>query len=256
MYSSHHAYILKEEGVKILINYPQASDMFKREPRIPGGFKEVLIDSGGYQLQTGVAFVSLKAYAFWLQFMLPKHPEVAGYMNLDILNDPIKTLENQFYLESEGLSPIPIWHDGEDVAFLDLSCDQHEWVSIGGLASKGTLGKRYITSLLTWLTNRYPNNRFHMFGIGISGVKAYQQIRPYSCDFSTWSTVARFGHEIVLDKKQIIKEVALPKDSRDRLRIDAQYLADITRQAIKNIKHFEDTLNELQGTSYQYSLSL
>ena len=254
MYSQHHAYILKEEGVKILINYPAARDMFKARPNIPGGFKEVLIDSGGYQLQTGVSFVSLKAYGLWLELMLPKHPEVIGYMNLDILNDPLKTMEHQYYLESEGLHPIPIWHDGEDVDFLDVYCSTNEWVSVGGLASKGIMGKSYIKNLLTWLTNRYPNNKFHMFGIGISGVAAYKQIRPWSCDFSTWSTVARFGHEIALDKQSIIKEVQLPTDCRRRLRNDKQYLAEITRQAVRNIKYFEDTLNGLTGTSYQRSL--
>lgn len=256
MYSSHHAYILKEEDVRILINYPQAREMFQRAPDIPKGFREVLIDSGGYQLQTGVAYVSIGAYCLWLQMMLPKHPEVVGYMNLDILSDPVKTFENQVYMESEGLSPIPVWHDGEDISFLDMYCNDYELVSLGGLASKGVIAKGYVMRLLTWVTNRYPNNNFHMFGIGISGVKAYQQIRPYSCDFSTWSSVARFGHEIVLDKKQIIKEVQLPKANRDRLRIDPQYLADVTRQAIKNIRHFEDVLSKLQGTSYQYSLSL
>jgi len=104
------------------------------------------------------------------------------------------------------------------------------------------------------VTNRYPHNNFHMFGVGISGVDAYRQIRPYSCDFSTWSTVARFGHEIALDKKSIIKEVQMPAENRQRLRDDKEYLAQVTRQAVRNIKHFEDTLNSLHDTSYQYSL--
>lgn len=254
MYSQHHSYILKEENVKVLINYPQARDMFQREPHIPSGFEEVLIDSGGYQLQTGTAFVSLKAYALWLQFMLPKHPEVAGYMNLDILNDPIKTLENQFYMESEGLSPIPIWHDSEDTGFLDLYCEGYEWVSVGGLASKGGTGKKYITRLLAWLAGRYPKTKFHMFGVGISGSEAYKQIRPYSCDFSTWSTAARFGNRIALDKKQIIKEVGLTKQERQRLRDDSGFLAEVTRESIRNIKFYEEKLNSLKNPGHQVPL--
>lgn len=254
MYSQHHSYILKEEDVRVLINYPQAREMFQRAPDIPKGFREVLIDSGGYQLQTGVAFVSIGAYSLWLQMMLPKHPEVVGYMNLDILNDPIKTLENQLFMESEGLSPIPVWHDGEDLAFLDLYCEGYEWVSIGGLASKGNLGKKYITALLSWLSGRHSKTKFHMFGIGITGTTAYRQIRPYSCDFSTWSTGARFGNAIMLDKKQIIKEVPLLPKDRERLRNDPQYLADITREAIKNIKYYEEFLNKLENTSYQHTL--
>jgi len=127
-------------------------------------------------------------------------------------------------------------------------------VSIGGLASKGVLSKKYLVNLLTWLTGRYQDNKFHMFGVGISGVDAYKQIRPYSCDFSTWSTVARFGNKIAIDKKQIIKEVGMPKEERQRLRDDPEFLSSVTRESIQNIKYYEDTLNSMVDTGFQVPL--
>ena len=211
----------------------------------------MLVDSGAYQLQTGVAEVYLRGYALWLQFLLPEHPEISGYMNLDILGDTVETLKNQTYLESEGLKPIPVWHGGEDIDFLDLYCERYDWVAIGGIVKKYMSSKESVVKLLNFITQRHPNTKFHLLGIGISGIKAYFQIRPYSVDFSTWSTVARFGHAIVEDEKQIIKEVQLPKADRDRLRIDADYQRKVTRIGVKNILTFERRLSELENTDRQ-----
>jgi len=228
-------------------------DMFKGEPNIPNGFSEIVIDSGGYQLQTGVSEVYLKAYSLWLNLLLPKHPEIVGYMNLDILGDSVATMENQFYLESEGLHPLPIWHAGTDIAFLDYYCEKYEWVSIGGIVG-GRSNKQGLLRLVNFITQRHPNTKFHFFGIGISGVKAYLQVRPYSCDFSTWSTSSRFGHGVIKDDKQIIKEIQLPKEDRDRIRTDPNFARYITLENIKNIKYFEKTLNGLKDTPHQLVL--
>ena len=253
VFSEHHSDILREEGCKILVSYPYMSDKYKDEANIPDGFSEVMCDSGAYQLQTGTAEVYIKSYALWLNLLLPKHPEVVGYMNLDILGDPVATLENQFYLESEGLHPIPAWHSGEEMSFLDLYCEHYEWVAIGGLVS-GMVRGQNLVKLSNLITQRYPNTKFHFFGIGISGVKAYLQVRPYSCDFSTWSTTARFGNVIVPDKKQIIREAPLPQKDRDRLRIDAEYQRKLVRFSVKNILMFEKTLSELENTDRQLLL--
>lgn len=240
----------------MLVSYPYMRDMYKTKPNIPSGFSEVIIDSGGYQLQTGAAEVYLKAYGLWLELLLAKHPEVIGYMNLDILSDPVKTQEHQFYLESQRLKPIPTWHDGEGEDYLDYYCRHYPWVSIGGLMSKSRPGKSYMVKLVNRIMQSYPDTNFHLFGVGISGVKAYQQMRPYSCDFSTWSTVARFGHTIVKDPKQIIKEVQLPKEDRDRLRVDSEYQKELTRQAIQNIKYYEETINSMVDTDHQLIMGI
>jgi hypothetical protein len=253
VHSYHLEDILLDEGCKVLVSYPYCRDRNKDDPDIPSGFSDVLIDSGAYQLQTGVAEVWLKGYALWLQFVLPKHPEVAAYMNLDIMGDPMKTLENQKYLESQGLYPLPVWHAPDDMDFLDYYCGNYEWVAVGGLVSTGT-SKKAIDKLLTVITARHPETKFHIFGIGISGVVAYKHIRPYSIDFSTWSTVARFGHGIFQDSKQIIKEIALPADQRQLLRVDENFMRKMTREGVKNILMYERTLNELENTSKQMVL--
>ncbi len=242
VYSSHFGELLLRENCRMLINYPAARDFSKSHPDIPHGFREVLIDSGGYQLQTGVAEVSLQAYGLWLQLMLPKHPEVVGYFNLDFPN-PYDTLKNQTYLESEGLKPIPVWHLGDPEEILDLYSDLYDWISIGGIASAGIMGKAGLARTINWIMSRCPNTKFHILGVGISGVLVFRQSVPYSVDFSTWSAVSRFGHAIVKDNDNWVKEIQLPKEQRDRLRVDPDFSREVTLDGIKNLIYFENEVN-------------
>lgn len=233
------------------------------EPDIPNGFPEVIIDSGGFQLQTGVYKASsddsiaklypngiqygkyyfVERYALWLEQMLPRHPEVVAYMNFDVLDDPDLSLEYLNQLEKHGLHPLPIWHDGDDMSYLSYYCQNYPWVAIGGMVSTGGLGKGYLSRLTTMLTQKYPETKFHLLGIGLSGAIGFKASRPYSVDFSTWSSVMRFGHEIILDKKQFIKEVQMDQASRDRLRTDKDFQELKVREAIMNIKEFERLVN-------------
>jgi len=254
VYSASYGWMLKEEVEKVLFCYPYVREECKGlSPEIPYGFSDVIIDSGGYQLQTGVAFVSIEAYALWLEFLLPKHPEISGYMNLDILGDDEKSFNNLRFLESKGLHPIPVWHAGEQEAYLDYFCNTYPWVSIGGLVSGGA-SKGNIRRLTLWLRQQYPKTNFHLFGIGISGIDAFKEIPPYSCDFSTWNTVQRFGHTIIKDKNQVIKEVQMPEKDRLRIRTDHAFRDEVTRHAIKNMMYFEDTINSFKDSSYQQLL--
>ena len=155
-------------------------EMYKGTPALPPRFtNEIIIDSGGFQLASGVFEVYLKAYALWLELLLSKYNNITGYFNLDVIGDALKTFENQLYLESEGLHPIPTFHDGEPQEYLDFYCKHYPWVSIGGLMSKSKSGKGYLLKLTNWLLQTYPDTKFHLFGVGISGVKAFKQMRPY-----------------------------------------------------------------------------
>ena len=250
VHSGMYEYILKEEDCKLLVNYVYMNKQYPRHPDIPYGFKEVIIDSGGFQALTGTGEAYINGYTLWLQLMLPKHPEVLGYFNLDqkLLKD---TINNQLYMESEGLEPIPVWHTWDGTDTLDDYCSTHEWISIGGIVSSGAISKKDIFSLLAWLILRYPNNRFHILGVGLSGSTAFKQFRPYSVDFSTWSTVSRFGHEIVYDKKTLAKEVSMSDSDRERLRKDKVFAESIVRRSVKVLKNFEQQVNDLVITETQ-----
>lgn len=296
VYSHSYRNILREENVPILINYTylKKSKDLSSLAEIPKGFPSIIIDSGGYQLQVGVKAVReprIAAYSFWLENeIIPRHKEVVGYMNLDILSMDVApkikvskeakkqesvvqigllgedkeipneeekaetlertskekldswkrsaelTLKNQEYMEKQGLKPIPVWHAGEPEEYLDYYCSTHDYVAIGGLASLGTPGKSSVMKLMCFCTQKYPSIKFHLFGIGISGLLAFKSLRPYSIDFSTWGVPARYGHNLVEDDKQLLKEIRLPDEERKAIKRDNDLEAMYLREAIRKIK--------------------
>jgi len=272
VYSKSYEDLLREANVRILVNYATLGR--KGQIDIPKGFSEILVDSGGYQLQVGVASrlyaeedltrkrkyknPNIDAYALWLLEVLPEHPEIVGYMNLDILGDGLATIENQFAMERYGLRPIPTWHLGEGEEYLDYYYQHYEYISVGGLVA-GFASKKQLRGLTTLLNQKYPERKYHYFGIGITGTSVFQEARPYSVDFSTWSNPARFGNEIVVDEKQLLKEVSLPQEIKNRLKGDRktgrkpdnELLYKYLRESIERIKNLENTIESIHSDEKQ-----
>jgi len=213
-------------------------------PEVPKDFSEVMIDSGGFQMQkgTGDREVILSGYSMWLQLLLPQHPEVTSYMNLDVWRDGEQSLKNLQYLESEGLHPVPIWHSGTDVKFLKNYYDNYEYIAIGGIA--GLRDKTAMCQLVDWLFQSYPDRKYHFLGVGLSGIRAFGAYKPYSVDFSTWSVPARYGHEIALDDDDLVKEVVLSDELKQKMREDKGYEREMIRTAVQRIKQLETQVDE------------
>jgi len=194
-YNGAYGKLLKNHNAKILVSYGTVrnSDIGK----LLEGFIHVMLDSGAYQVHRGVVeAISVDSYANWLlRDVLPKCSHIVDcYANLDVIGGGGKqTLQNQKALESHGLTPIPGWHQGEDVRILDYYCENYPWVAIGGLVNTKT---KQLWKLFDWLHGRYPNQKFHIFGVGIDLLNYTGGFKAYSCDCSTWNIAARFGHLI------------------------------------------------------------
>ena len=255
VYSKSYENILRDAQVRILVNY--ASIGKKGQIEIPKGFPEVAVDSGGYQLQMNVQSTrlpSVDAYSLWLVTeVLPFHPEVKAYFNLDILGDGLQTLENQFRMENYGLKPIPIFHLGEGEEFLRYYWEHYEYIAVGGLVA-GNSSKKELRILTSLLTQKYPGRKYHYFGIGITGTSVFREARPYSVDFSTWANPAIYGNEIALDSKQLLKEVPLPDEIKDRIRgkgADKELLYRYLRESVERIKSLEETIETIHDPEHQ-----
>ena len=253
-YSKNYHDILKEEKAKLIISYGRKHGT-SGEPTLPDGFDEYLIDSGGFQLAMGTneRDIYLGAYCLWLELLVRKYGDkIKGYMALDT-KDPSETLSNLREMREYGLNPIAIWHDGWPEDALEYICSTCDYIAIGGLVGSGFKSKGYYRKLFERITQKYPEIKIHMLGIGIIGTHAFKSFRPYSVDFSTWTVPARFGHDLVYDKKQILKEVKLPAEVRQRLRDDNDYENELIRRAIRSVISLETKLEELDEP-YQQSL--
>jgi len=161
-----------------------------------------------------------------------------------------KTWLNQTYLESMGLNPLPVWHIGEPMSYLDEYCENYDYVAIGGAASGSMSASTYV-KMWKWVSNKYPKTKFHLFGIGVSGTDIFKVALPYSSDFSTWTVPARFGHTVVLDNKKIIREIRPSDEERKKMKSKKGAMEEMGR-IIERIEYFRNHMEEFDfTTSYQ-----
>ena len=253
VYDKSHEDVLREEDCNLMLTF---ASIPKGENRwFPHGFKSIMVDSGGYQLQTGIKpsrDLTITAYTSWLQFALEEYSEIVdGYLNLDIMNDTDQTLKNLAYMEGEGLHPIPVWHPGEGDWMLEYYCSEYSYVALGGLVGKGKMGRFVIRDIFQRMKINHPNTRFHILGMGITASSALRSFRPYSVDYSTWVNVYKFGHGLIWDKDGLLREQPLPKETRDRIRVDREFKREMVRDAIKKIKIYGE---RIEGMSDPYQL--
>lgn len=174
---------LNEIELNILVSFayytPEMNDLFKNL-KIP--FK-LLIDSGAFTIWKKGKEIKVTDYCKFIN-SLPIKPW--RYFNLDVIGDPKKTLENYNIMLSENLTPIPIFTRGEEYKTLDLYYQTSDVVGIGGLV--GTKNRKNIVKKVM---RHVGNKKVHW--LGFTDLDYIKYFKPYMCDSSAWSRLARFG---------------------------------------------------------------
>jgi len=139
-----------------------------------------------------------QGYVDWIK----QHEEVvAGYSNLDVINNPELTYENQKWLEAQGVHPLPVWHfGGGDVKWLRRYIDEgYDYICIGGMHP--TRASVLIPALdRLWqdeLTDKDGMPRVKVHGFAMTSFDIMYRYPWYSVDSKTWIDTSRFGRIFV-----------------------------------------------------------
>jgi hypothetical protein len=114
---------------------------------------------------------------------------------LDGIGNPLKTWQNQLYMEQQGAKPLPCFHFGEDPRYLDWYIQRYDYITIGGLVGKSIKDAR------TWLDRMWDNHMLDGSGRARLKVHAFGMTSPelmarypwFSADSSSWIQAAAFG---------------------------------------------------------------
>lgn len=154
---------------------------------------EFMLDSGAYSAWTKGVTINIDEYCEFIK----KHSDVIShYIVLDVIGDAEKSLEAQKYMESKGLHPLPVFHQGEDWKYLDYYANNYDYICISPLSYSAGGG-----SMVNWLDkcfadhvcdkNGYPKCKVH--GLGLTTVKMLLRYPWYSVDSAAWVLVSSFG---------------------------------------------------------------
>ncbi len=157
---------------------------------------DLFLDSGAYSAQTRGTPIDIHEYARWIQ----QYGDMFSvYVNLDVIRDAEQTWKNQRMLEDEyGLSPLPVFHAGEDWYAFDRYLERYPYIGLGG--GVGASASAYIPWVIQCFKRAKGRAVFHGFGMTTWPIlKAFPW---YSVDSSSWGQGFRFGGVPIFDTRR------------------------------------------------------
>lgn len=159
----------------------------------------LFLDSGAFSALTQNVEINIDEY---IQFIKDHQDIVHVYSVLDDIEDPEKTLKNQKYMESAGLSPIPCYHYNEPIQYLRHYRDNYDYLSLGGLVGGTTKKlKKWLNKCWMELVDKdnMPVCKVHAFGM--TSHQLMFKYPWYSVDSTAWVITARMGSVYIPRKK-------------------------------------------------------
>jgi len=182
---SYHYLSIKNDLHNWLLSYD-----VKRRPKI-------FIDSGAFSALTLGVKIKIDEYCQYLQ-RYKKHFDI--YANLDDMTCPEKTLENQHYMEKQGLSPIPVFHSGESFKYLEYYAKRYDYIALGNIVPFAADEKK----LIPWIVRCFKiiNGRAKIHGFGLTNWVILNSFPWDSVDSAAWTTAFRYFRLKLFDQQR------------------------------------------------------
>lgn len=125
------------------------------------------------------------------------------YVSVDVIFDPEGSWEVQRILESQGLTPMPVYHYGESRSHLIKMIDNYEYVGIGGVGQDVTVEAfiKHGDAAFKLLSDDkgYPIRKTH--GFALTSNKILWRYPFYTVDSSSWVQFSQYGIILVPFKR-------------------------------------------------------
>lgn len=212
---------------------------------------QVFLDSGAFSAYTLGVELSVREYCEYIQRnedIIRKEDGVLMASVLDGIGDARKTYENQLEMEYRGVTPLPCFHFGEDMRYLEHYVRNYEYITLGGMVGATTDQLRKWLSKV-WEKYLYDGSgraKLKVHGFGITAVPLMQEFDWYSCDSSSWIQSAAFGSVIMPGASQANPAWPIAVSTKSPSRHDyGQHITTLSEPE----KHHLDNILERSGFS-------
>ena len=154
---------------------------------------DLFLDSGAFSAWSQKVQIDIYEYIDFIK----KHQDVIDiYANLDVIGSPKGTWQNQMIMEKEGLTPLPVFHYGEPIKWLQRYLKHgYHYVGLGGMVPVST------KDLVSWLDDIYSNficasdglPKVKVHGFGLTSLQLMLRYPWYSVDSTSWVVTGRLG---------------------------------------------------------------
>lgn len=161
-------------------------------------YPSIFLDSGGFSAFTQGETIDLAAYCTYIKRY---GSLLTTYANLDVIGSAKGTFANQQRMEAEGLSPLPVFHTGEDWTYLEQYLAHYTHIALGGMVPYLAPYKRKV--LMTWLLRcfKMAHGKAVYHGFGCTAWEVIKAFPWYSVDSSAWGAGFRYGKILLFDAR-------------------------------------------------------
>lgn len=192
--------LLREAGAKnFLVSYFNYRN--KGIERLTGN-ELVFLDSGAFTAWSKGTYIDIDKYA---EYLKEHGDKFELYANLDVIGDSAGTHENQEYLESKGLSPLPTVHYDGDLELLKWYGENYDYIALGGLvpyAKEPQKLRNWLNKCFKILAPMVKEKGLKIHGFGIGTASVLKRYPFYSADSSGWISGGKFGTVVNWDDQQ------------------------------------------------------
>lgn len=154
---------------------------------------KLFLDSGAYSAWTQGSKIDIQEY---IQFIKENKNVIPVYANLDSIGSPEGTWKNQMIMEEAGLTPMPVFHYGEDPKWLKrILSKKYEYIALGGMVPISTKDLMSWLDMLwsTYLTDDQGMPVCKVHGFGLTSFPLMMRYPWYSVDSTSWVVTGRMG---------------------------------------------------------------
>jgi hypothetical protein len=160
---------------------------------------KIMLDSGAFSAFTRNSSVDRDEY---MAYIKKNEKFIECYINLDVIGDAEAGWANQEYFESHGLNPMPVFHPGDDLKYLER-CLEYDYFCLGGIAGKNSSSRRlpFLDKCFRIIcdNNGIPKSKVH--GLGVTSPAMLRRYPFYSVDSTSWLMTGATGVIIVPRKR-------------------------------------------------------
>ncbi len=156
----------------------------------------IMLDSGAYSAFRKGKTIDIYEYIDYVWEMKVKVPESwLTCVSLDVIGDGHASYANWCIMRCAGLEPLPVYHVGTDVKFLQFYLRDCDYIGLGAIANLSST-RRMLALDRIWDdylldAKRMPKVKVH--GMGIAGFKLMGRYPWFSIDTTSWLLVAGYG---------------------------------------------------------------
>ncbi len=159
---------------------------------------KVFLDSGAFSAHSLGVSIDIDAYCTYIQrngdILRVEDGEVMASV-LDGIGDPLKTYQNQCYMERKNAKPLPCFHFGEDPRYLAHYVANYRYITIGGLVGKAAYDQQVWLDRMWegWMLDGSGRPKLKVHAFGMTSPNLMKRYPWYSVDSSSWIQAAAFG---------------------------------------------------------------